>query len=345
MKFIYFVFLVMTGDDLAAIDSTGFPGILPSRSAKTSFVTLPNGHSIFSNQLFQEIGNDPGNQPSGSGIVNPDIDNQPTGAGIGTMDDDESAVAQASFVIAGHESLGAGDAYQVMVDTQSISNHTLGSSVSRQLFPAVAETPRRSGPPPTSATSGTGNGRKRARDSRPAPASDPAQASVASVPPLAGSVANAADASVEYFRSLSRNNTVLSQVRFLAYQSTISVNRKREEVLELQRLEMVERLKKLDPLVAIPSPKRSLFSYKNDMCTADPSDMFVLDEEEEEESEDGERKVSILIFIHIKEVGGADGGRGRWEGAEDEKGREGKRRGEGEGKREREVGKRIRGRG
>ena len=148
MKFIYFVFLVMTGDDLAAIDSTGFPGILPSRSAKTSFVTLPNGHSIFSNQLFQEIGNDPGNQSSGSGIVNPDIDNQPTGAGIGTMDDDESSVAQASFVIAGHESLGAGDAYQVMVDTQSISNHTLGSSVSRQLFPAVAETPRRSGPPP-----------------------------------------------------------------------------------------------------------------------------------------------------------------------------------------------------
>ena len=116
-------------------------------------------------------------------------------------------------------------------------------------------------------------------------------------------------------------------------------------MLELQRLEMVERLKKLDPLVAIPSPKLSLFSYKNDMCTADPSDMFVLDEEEEEESEDGERKVSILIFIHIKEVGVADGGRGREEGAEDEKGREGKRRGEGEGKREREWGKWIRGRG
>ena len=62
----------MTGDDLVAIDSTGFPGILPARSAKTSFITLPSGQAIFLHELFQEIGNDTRNQPSGSGIVNPD---------------------------------------------------------------------------------------------------------------------------------------------------------------------------------------------------------------------------------------------------------------------------------
>ena len=286
----------MTGDDLAAMDSTGFPGILPSRSAKTSFVTLPNGQTIYAQQLFSGIGDDTGNQPSGSGIVNPDIDNQPSGADIGTTDD-EDALHQASFVLAGHEPFGAGDTYEVMVETQSMSDHTLGSSVSRQLFPAVSETPHRSGPPPTPAGC-TGKGRKRARESRPAPASEPAQASVASVPLPAASVANASDASVEYFRTLSRNNTVLSQVKFLAYQSTISVNRKKEEVLELQRLELVERLKKLDPHVAIPGTKRSLFSYKNDLCTADPSDMLVLDEEDKEESEDDERKVSIMIFFY-----------------------------------------------
>ena len=94
------------------------------------------------------------------------------------------------------------------------------------------------------------------------------------------------------------NNTKLSQIRFLVYQPTISANRKRDEVLWLQRLELVERLKKFNPPVAIPSPKWSLFSCKNYLCMADPSDMLVLNEEEEEESEDGERKVSIMIFIH-----------------------------------------------
>ena len=103
---------------------------------------------------------------------------------------------------------------------------------------------------------------------------------------------------MEYFRTLTRNNTLLSQVRVLAYQSTISANRKREEVLELQRLELVERLKKLDPPVAIPRPKQPIFSYTNELCTADPSDLLFVDDEEEEEVEDDEREVPIMIFIN-----------------------------------------------
>ena len=214
---IMFFYLVMTGDNLAAIDPIGVPSILPSRAAKTSFVTTASGRALYAHKMFHNGNPNIGNQPSSSVIGNPDIGNQP---------------------------------------------------------------------PPTPAASGTGTSRKRARESRPAPASDPAQASDASVPPPAGSLANATDARVKYFTTLTRNNTVLSRVRFLAFQSTISANRKREEVLELQRLELVERLKKLDPSIAIPHPKQPLFSYTNDLCMADPSDLLFLDEEEEEEIED-----------------------------------------------------------
>ena len=232
---VIFFYLVMTGDELAALDNIGVPGVLPSRGAGTSFVTTAGGRTIFNAQMFQP--------------ENPDIGNQPSGSGIGVPNDDGEAVLQAPFVLDGHELLGDG-VYEVILDnTQSMvpENHTPGGTVSRELFPVDSCTPLRSMPPPPPSASASGASRQRARDSRPAPASDPAQASGASVLPPAGSLANATSASVEYFRTLTRNNTLLSQVRVLAYQSTISANRKREEVLELQRLEMVERLKKLDP--------------------------------------------------------------------------------------------------
>ena len=46
----------------------GNPGLIPSRGAATCFVTTDNGRTLYSHQIFQGIGADTGNQPSGSGI-------------------------------------------------------------------------------------------------------------------------------------------------------------------------------------------------------------------------------------------------------------------------------------
>jgi len=127
----------MTGDELAALDTIGVPGVLPSRGAGTSFVTTAGGRTIFNAQLFQP--------------ENPDIGNQPSGSGIGVPNDDGEAVLQAPFVLDGHELLGVGDVYEVILDnTQSMvpENHTPGGTVSRELFPADSGTPLRSMPPP-----------------------------------------------------------------------------------------------------------------------------------------------------------------------------------------------------
>ena len=51
---IIFFYLVMTGDDLAAIDAInaiGVPGILLSRAAKTSFVTTASGRALYTHQM------------------------------------------------------------------------------------------------------------------------------------------------------------------------------------------------------------------------------------------------------------------------------------------------------
>ena len=50
---IIFFYLVMTGDDLAASDAIGIPGIIPSRAAKTSFVTTAGGRALYAHQIFR----------------------------------------------------------------------------------------------------------------------------------------------------------------------------------------------------------------------------------------------------------------------------------------------------
>ena len=50
---IIFFYLVMTGDDLAASDAIGIPGIIPSRTAKTFFVTTAGGRALYTHQIFR----------------------------------------------------------------------------------------------------------------------------------------------------------------------------------------------------------------------------------------------------------------------------------------------------
>ena len=50
---IIFFYLVMTGDELAASDAIGIPGIIPSRAAKTSFVTTAGGRALYAHQIFR----------------------------------------------------------------------------------------------------------------------------------------------------------------------------------------------------------------------------------------------------------------------------------------------------
>ena len=42
----------MNGDNLAATDAIGVLGILPSRAAKTSFVTTASGRALYAHQMF-----------------------------------------------------------------------------------------------------------------------------------------------------------------------------------------------------------------------------------------------------------------------------------------------------
>ena len=269
---------MISGDDLEQMDTMGNPGLIPSRGAASCFVTTDNGHTLYSHQIFQGIGADTGNQPSGSGI----------GAA------DAAVVQEASFVIEGQDLLGVEDDYQVMVENAQVivpENNHLSNSVSRELFPVSTGTPRQSrsarASAATVATPSVSGSRSRAG------------LTGSSVPQTTAALTTATDASAEYFRTLSRNNTLMSRVRFLAYQSHLSVNRKREELLELQRLEQVERLKKLNPHVVIPSHKQSLFSYTNDLCTADPSELLYLDDEEEEASDGEQRKLPILLISRL----------------------------------------------
>ena len=43
----------MTGDDLAANDAIGVPGILPSRAAKTSFVMTASRRALYDHQMLR----------------------------------------------------------------------------------------------------------------------------------------------------------------------------------------------------------------------------------------------------------------------------------------------------
>ena len=215
---------MISGDDLEQMDTMGNPGLISSRGAATCFVTTDNGRTLYSHQIFQGIGTDTGNQASGSGI----------GAA------DAAVVQEASFVIEGQDLLGVEDDYQVMVENAQVSvpeNDHLSNSVSRELFPVSTGTPRQSqsarASAATVATPSVSGSRSRAG------------LTGSSVPQTTAALTTATDASADYFRTLSRNNTLMSRVRFLAYQSHLSVNRKREELLELQRLEQVERLNPL----------------------------------------------------------------------------------------------------
>lgn len=234
---------------------------------------------------------------------------QPSGPGTGE-DGEADAVLQAMFVyedVSGNGE-GTGEEFSVAASQSSVhESNILGRDVSRELFPSGLSTPDRIQPPATATVEtvvASGSGRGTARQSQTVPvfgeqvqtpsASGRRNQRTQSLIPSA--LDSASEASARYFRNLTRNNRVLSMARFQAYQSHLSVNRKREEVLDLQRLEILERLKQLNPNIVLPPPQKPLFSYTNS-CMADPSELlFLSDEEEEQEGIEEHREGSILLF-------------------------------------------------
>ncbi len=166
-----------------------------------------------------------------------------------------------------------------------------GRIVGRELFPSVIRSTARTQPTST-VTSGalealettTGTGTPRTPSSAmplPAPSTRSIRRVGNSQPQPSSGLEATTQASVRWFNSQSRCNTLLARAKLLAYQSSMSVNRKREQVLELLRLEAEARLKKLSPDVVLPPPTEPLFNYDNALCTMDPNEFLQSSDEEE----------------------------------------------------------------
>lgn len=116
-------------------------------------------------------------------------------------------------------------------------------------------------------------------------------------PPAAATGMSAA--AVHWFNNQRRCNKLLARAKLLKYQSDIALNIQREELLALQRLEVLTRLKNLDPNIPVAEdgPQMNLTS---DLYTKDPSE--VLPSSSDDEFVDGDpdvnhRKVSIIFGI------------------------------------------------